>query len=324
MDKSFATVLGLAVLAATAALAGASPASAETAAASPYAVSAGAVRKSEALLGTGSKLSQLMAQQQGVPLPAAAPTLRSVPAVLRSPYSDRPIALARRPVASGRPDVFGSVALNITSTPLDRRWQAVANRPAGSEATRWAASLRNRSEAERIEQVNRFVNARIAFVDDERQFGRPDVWQTAAESLRRGRGDCEDYALAKRELLRAAGFAERDLYLVILKDLVRRSDHAVLAVASGGRLLVLDNGTDRITDSADIRDYRPIFSYSAGRSWTHGYRRDAEPPMLLAAATPTGSEALPVPAAAPALPEMRAEELRFTVTAADLGLAAQG
>ena len=38
--------------------------------------------------------------------------------------------------------------------------------------------------------------------------------------MRRGRGDCEDYAIAKLQMLRAAGFEDRDLYLVIAKDLI--------------------------------------------------------------------------------------------------------
>jgi predicted transglutaminase-like cysteine proteinase len=210
--------------------------------------------------------------------------------------------------------MFGSVALSVASTPLDRSWTAVSRRPAAGDAMRWAASLRGLSEAARMDAVNRFVNARIAFVDDARQFGRADVWQSASEALRRGRGDCEDYAIAKLQLLRAAGLDERDLFLVIVRDLVRRSDHAVLGVHSAGRLWVLDNGTDRIEDSADIRDYRPIFTYSAGRRWTHGYRRTSEPPLVLAAATPAGTS-LPAPASGP-VPIETAEPV-FTISAPD-------
>jgi len=88
-------------------------------------------------------------------------------------------------------------------------------------------------------------------------------------------------------LLRRAGFAERDLYFVVLKDLARRADHAVLVVRSGGRFLVLDNGTDRMIDSADIRDYRPILTFTAGQRFAHGYRRSATPQLILAAGSVT-------------------------------------
>lgn len=310
MDKKLLSVLGTI----GAALLASEPAIAQSAIA-PYAMSARAVAKSEALLGTGSKLAALMAQQNGLALPAVQSAALPQAAVLRSPWSGQPITIQRPAVREGQPDVFGSTALPVDATPLDRRWSAVAARPADGGSMRWAASLRDRSEAERIDRVNRYVNGRISFVDDSRQFGRADVWQSASQSLQRGRGDCEDYAIAKLHLLRAAGFAEQDLFLVILKDLVRRSDHAVLAVRSGGRLLVLDNGTDRVTDSADIGDYRPIFTYSAGKRWTHGYRRTGEPPMVLASAPPLERN-LPVPAAAPQ--EQPIAETRFEVTAADL------
>ena len=48
-------------------------------------------------------------------------------------------------------------------------------------------------------------------------------------------------------------------------------------------MLVLDNGTSRIVDSAMIADYRPILTFSGSKAWTHGYRRET-PPMVLASA----------------------------------------
>ena len=36
---------------------------------------------------------------------------------------------------------------------------------------------------------------------------------------------------------------------MIVKDLVRRADHAVLVVRAGGHMYVLDNGTDRLLDA---------------------------------------------------------------------------
>ena len=70
----------------------------------------------------------------------------------------------------------------------------------------------------------------------------------------------------------------------VVKDLVRRSDHALLVVRAAGRMLVLDNGTNLIVDAEDARDYRPVLTFSANGAWTHGYRR-MMPPMTVAAAT---------------------------------------
>jgi predicted transglutaminase-like cysteine proteinase len=181
-----------------------------------------------------------------------------------------------------RPNVFNSVAMPIVRTPLDDRWNRVGNSGVIGKAARFALALRGRDERAKLEAVNRYVNASIAFVDDSRQFGVADKWDTANASLARGRGDCEDYAIAKLAMLRRAGFADRDLYFVVLKDLVRRADHAVLVVRSEGRFLVLDNGTETLVDSAAIRDYRPILTFTAGQRFTHGYRRSQTPAVIMA------------------------------------------
>src|SRR4029450_7383372 len=102
-------------------------------------------------------------------------------------------------------------------------------------------------------------------------------WMPASETLARGRGDCEDFALAKRAMLRAAGVPDKDLYLVVLKDLSRRADHAVLVVRANARFLGLDSGHDRSVDSSDVRDYKPVLTFTAGHAYTHGYRRQLPP-----------------------------------------------
>jgi predicted transglutaminase-like cysteine proteinase len=187
----------------------------------------------------------------------------------------------RPAISMDRPDVFGSVALPIAHTSLDRRWRKVANAPVGAASGAYASGLVARSPLDKLEAVNRYVNARVSFVDDIRQYGVNDLWTSAADTLRRGRGDCEDYAIAKLQLLRRAGFAEKDLYLVILRDALRRADHAVLVARADGRLLVLDNGTDRLIDSYEMVDYHPIVTFSGNRIWTHGYRREM-PPVVYA------------------------------------------
>ncbi|MBI3332828.1 MAG: transglutaminase domain-containing protein [Candidatus Omnitrophica bacterium] len=55
------------------------------------------------------------------------------------------------------------------------------------------------------EQLARFLQAKISFQDDARQFGRPDYWQDPEELLTRGKGDCEDYALLAQAVLSRQG-----------------------------------------------------------------------------------------------------------------------
>ncbi len=243
--------------------------------------------KSEAILGAPSALAMLVAQQNGTPIAPAAyrPTSPSNQGYFSNAVLTHARPALASPIASDRPNVFGSIARAVSRTPLDYRWRKVERaRVAGAPAA-FAASLRDQSALDRLDAVNRYVNARVAFTDDIRQYRTADLWSSAGETLRRGRGDCEDYAIAKLQMLRHAGFADSDLYLVVVKDLVRRSDHAVLVVRAQGRMLLLDNGTDTIADAATAQDYRPILSFAAGRVWTHGYQR-SQPQVTIAEATP--------------------------------------
>jgi predicted transglutaminase-like cysteine proteinase len=273
--------------AAIAALAATSPAGAQTAPdlLAPF-------TKTNAILGGPSRLAQTLAQQ-GAPRRAATvqpasfgfrPTMSASvqPAVLTNATYRPRLSSA---VLSGRPDVFGTVALKVGHTPLDDRWRRVERSPVTGAAARYASALRGRDESARVEAINSYVNHRVRFADDRRQYGRADVWSTANATLSRGRGDCEDYAIAKIQLLRAAGLADRDLYLVVLTDLVRRADHAVAVVRTGNRMVVLDNGTDRILDSDAVSDYRPVLTFAANGTWTHGYRVEA-PSVTVASADP--------------------------------------
>lgn len=249
---------------------------------SAYAADAASVSfaKSEAIIGGSSKLAEIMAQQGGtkVPTDTLVPASRGT---IVTPVRDwTPAAAAARP---DMPDVFGSVALRVGRTSLDRRWRTVEGAGVDGAAAEFARALSGEREIERLDAVNRYVNHRIAFTDDSRQFGRADLWLSASATLKRGKGDCEDYAIAKMQMLRAAGIAKRDMYLVIVKDLVRRSDHAVLVVRSGGRLMLLDNGTDEIRDAHASSDYRPVLTFAASGTWTHGYRRMPESVQIASA-----------------------------------------
>lgn len=253
------------------------PAAAQTAPATPAAAYFSA-NKTQAILGGESKLAAIMAQQTGQPL---TPQPASYVSSYGAPAMQAQMPIYRPAIAMDRPDVFNSVALPIAHSSLDRRWRKIANGPVGANSAAYASGLAGRPAIAKLEAVNHYVNARVSFVDDIRQYGVSDYWTSAADTLRRGRGDCEDYAIAKLQLLRRAGFADKDLYLVILRDALRRADHAVLVARADGRLLVLDNGTDRLIDSYEMPDYRPIVTFSGNKVWTHGYRREV-PPMVLA------------------------------------------
>lgn len=270
------------------------PAAAQAQAAPAGSAASLALSKSEAILGAPSALDAILAEQHAQP--------RAQTSLRPASYSISRPALAyaqvRAPDAgarSGRPDVFGTVALKVGHTPLDARWHAVEHSAVAGTAARFAQSLSGAAAFRQLEAVNWYVNRRVRFADDEQRFGRADVWSTANETLRSGRGDCEDFAIAKMQMLRAAGFSQRDLYLVIVRDLVRRADHALLVARLPDRMVVLDNGTDELLDTSSVSDYRPVLTFASTGEWTHGYRLDA--PINVAA------NELPVTISKAALPQ---------------------
>src|SRR5688572_28424935 len=170
----------------------AAPAAAQSYA-SPYFTSS----KTQAILGGESRLAAILAQQSGQPVPQAVS-----PAGYAAPLMRAAMPRLRPAVSMDRPDVFNSVALPIDRTSLDRRWRKVAKAPVSAVPAALSAGFADRGPVAQLEAINRYVNGRVKFIDDIRQYGVDDHWTTAADTLRRGRGDCEDYAIAKLQLLR--------------------------------------------------------------------------------------------------------------------------
>jgi predicted transglutaminase-like cysteine proteinase len=266
------------------------------AAAAPGHAQSLAATKSDAIIGAPSQLAAILAAQStGIAVALASPYRPAL--VSPALFAAQPGATPALSASPTRPDLFNSIALPITHSPLDARWNRVAASKIGGRAASFATALQASDERSRIEAVNAYVNARVAFTSDSRLFGVDDRWSSANDTLARGRGDCEDYALAKLAMLRRAGLAERNLYFVVLKDVARRADHAVLVVRSEGRFLVLDNGTDRLRDSSELVDYKPVLTFTAGQRFTHGYRRSFAPPVVLASNSivdrPWGRDGMP-------------------------------
>jgi predicted transglutaminase-like cysteine proteinase len=112
----------------------------------------------------------------------------------------------------------------------------------------------------RIEVVNRLVNASIRYTSDFVQHGVADLWSPPIATLTSGKGDCEDYAIAKYVALREAGTADADLRLLLVRDRTAGQDHAVLAVRHDGRWLILDNRHEVLNEAADLPQFVPLFA----------------------------------------------------------------
>lgn len=103
------------------------------------------------------------------------------------------------------------------------------------------ADLSNPRAWPTLERINKQVNHTIESVTDQEQYGVEDYW-TYPDS---GKGDCEDYVLLKRRMLRQAGFPIQSLLITVVRD-ENDEGHAVLTVKTTHGEYVLDNKRDAI------------------------------------------------------------------------------
>lgn len=95
-----------------------------------------------------------------------------------------------------------------------------------------------------LSKVNLAINRSLAQNSDAALYRRSDYW---ALPLAHGvaQGDCEDFVLEKRRVLRAKGYTERQMSIAIVKT-PWKENHAVLLVSTEGGEVVLDNLSPRI------------------------------------------------------------------------------
>lgn len=189
------------------------------------------------------------------------------PALMNRPgMNSLPSSVAPRPS-----DFLQSRRVAIGSTRFDAQWRRVSRGSLSSQQLSRIVGKRPQKGAALLGRINAWVNNNINYVEDSRLWGSADYWATASETLARARGDCEDLAIVKMKLLERAGIRPEDMYLTVARDLYRNADHAFLVVKLDGRYFVLDNAVDRILPADQDLGYRPILSFSAYRSWLHGY-----------------------------------------------------
>jgi predicted transglutaminase-like cysteine proteinase len=137
----------------------------------------------------------------------------------------------------------------------------------------------------RIGVVNRAINLAVRPTSDLAQWGVADRWSAPLATLTSGRGDCEDYAIAKYVALIAAGFAEDDVRLVIVRDAAVGEDHAIVAARLDGNWIVLDNRRLALVTDAEVQHVVPLFVLD------HDGVRQFTPALI--AGTPTATPAMP-------------------------------
>lgn len=129
-------------------------------------------------------------------------------------------------------------------------------------------------EKDKLTAVNRFFNAKLRFVDDQRNWGQNDYWATPIEALVKGAGDCEDYSIAKYFTLRRLGIPAEKLRITYVKALNYNQAHMVLTFYTTPTAdpLVLDNLISDIRPASQRKDLLPVYAFNAEGLYTGGKR----------------------------------------------------
>lgn len=145
---------------------------------------------------------------------------------------------------------------------------ATRNSVEGCVPAEWARltmQLRSLDRRAMLDQLNRAINAH-GYVLAQDNWGRSDYWETPFEFMGRN-GQCEDYAIAKFMLLRALGFDDNALRVLVVRDVARQVDHAVLVVNLDGTAWLLDSVDDRVVPLASATQYRAYYAINETGWW---------------------------------------------------------
>ena len=129
--------------------------------------------------------------------------------------------------------------------------------------------LKDKSFEIQLDEVNNWAN-KYPYIIDQLNWGMNDYWETPYEFMEIS-GDCEDYAISKYYSLRALGFPESRLRIIIVQDLnLGGIIHAILGVYDDNQnLLILDNQIKHVIPALKIYHYRPIYGINESNWWTY-------------------------------------------------------
>ena len=140
----------------------------------------------------------------------------------------------------------------------------------------------------RVGVINRAINLAIRPSSNLAQWGVTDRWTAPLATLESGRGDCEDFAIAKYVALREAGMEDSALRLVIVRDLKNGTDHAVVAARVDDTWVVLDNRRMVLTEDRAMASVTPLFAFDATgvKRFTTAVADAGHPPAAASSAAP--------------------------------------
>lgn len=178
--------------------------------------------------------------------------------------------------------VFFALVVSVAAAPNFDRLLVLAQQRygiSGAQAVQqWRTLMRElggATDAEKIERINAFFNRKIAFKDDAEVWGAPDYWATPLETLGKGAGDCEDFAIAKYISLKLLDVPVDKMRLIYVRAQIG-GPHSSLTQAHmvvgyyetpGADPLILDNLVTAIYPAVRRPDLFPVFSFNSDGLW---------------------------------------------------------
>lgn len=183
---------------------------------------------------------------------AAAGTQTAAPNAVEEPFASSGLHFTDGPLAQIWQDVKLRVLIDMASLALCAAQEASCS-PAARALRKIVDEARSHEGLARIGFINRGINLAIKPAID------PLVWQSALATLSAGTGDCKDYAVAKYLALLEVGFPERDVKLVIVRQIAGHQDHAIVAVRFNGGWIVLDNRWLALIRDIELSRVEPLY-----------------------------------------------------------------
>ncbi len=128
--------------------------------------------------------------------------------------------------------------------------------------------IKDFSVIRKLSHINSFYN-KILPQNDKQKYGINDFWSTRKEFLIAGKGDCEDYAIAKYFSLIEVGIPKEKLYLAIVKVKGAPSDHMVLFYLKNKNTipLVIDNLSFKVVPLTKRKKLEPVVIFNENDSY---------------------------------------------------------
>jgi predicted transglutaminase-like cysteine proteinase len=172
-------------------------------------------------------------------------------------------------------------ALKVAAVDFDRMQSVLIQRfgPTARESFRdWQKLLQSSADQTapaQLRRVNDFYNRRIRFGEDQPIWSQSDYWATPMETLGKGAGDCEDFAIAKYFTLLLLNIPDEKLRLIYVQARLGGVNssitqaHMVLAYypSPEAEPLILDNLIDDLLPASRRPDLQPVFSFNSQGLW---------------------------------------------------------